>query len=296
MLRVALLAVLAALAVAPAAAQQPANAPVFVVYHASPDPEAGRPDADPFSTPAALPLPGLPPDRLPATRADGVLAADPAPGGNPDSSVAQVQELQRIVALREAAGAGATLDVDGALQPGLLRVDVNVTAAAALGAVEARVVLVEDGVPHDAGAGVQQLRDVARLVAPPEAGNLTAAGATMGFSRDLALPAGVDPARVGVVVSLQRLDTGESVQAASWTPRQAGPTHQAEKAVLVEHLTATWCEPCSPSDQAIDLLAARTAPAPEAGARYLQAPDVWALAGLAAGLAAFALLVRRRVA
>jgi len=303
-LRVALVAGLILLALAPASAQQPSGAPVLVVYHAWPDPEAGRPDADPFSSPDALPLPGLPAERLPATRADGVLDADPAPEGNPDSAVTQVRELQRLVDLRAATGSPATLDVDGALQPGALAVDVNVTAQEPLGLVEARVVLVEDGIPFDAGGGTQMLRHVARASAPAERANLSAVGASFGLHREIALPNGTDPARVGVVVALRVVDPsdparepGEVVQAASWTARQAGPTHQAEKAVLVERLTATWCEPCSPGDAAVSLLAARDAPAAQsAGARYLQPVGPWAAAGLAAGLGAFALLLRRRAA
>ncbi|MEA3199295.1 MAG: hypothetical protein QOE90_723 [Thermoplasmata archaeon] len=284
MLRAALVGFLL---LAPLAAAQ---TPVIVNYHVWPDPEAGKPDADPFSAPGVAPLPGLPGDRMPATRADAVEDADPAPGGNPDSSVAHLQEFQRLLALRGATGAGATIDVEGAAQPGALLVRVNVTATEALGATETRVVLVEDDAGH---------RFAARNASAPLAANLSA-GQSASF--DVTLPLGAaDAQKVGVVVTVRALDAvgprqaGEVVNAASWSVRQGAPTRQVEKAVLLEHVTATWCEPCGPSDQALALLAARTAPQ-ESGARYLQPPTPWTVAGLALGAGALLLLVRRRAA
>lgn len=291
--RLALAALLLVLAATPAAAQRAPDAPVILVFHAWPDALAGEPGADPFSSPDATPLPGLDAARLPATRADGVLDADPAPEGSPESAVAHVRELQRLLALRDATPPGATLEVDGAQRPGMLRVNVTATAREALGRVEARVVLVEDEAPYDGRAH----RLVARLVAAPENGTL-APGESLRFARDLPIPANVDASRVGVAVSLRALDAaglreaGEVVQAAWWAPRQEGPTRQEAKAVLVEHVTATWCEPCAASDSAIDLLASRDADASSATA-YARAPTPWAAAGLAGGVALAAVAWRR---
>lgn len=283
------------LVAAPVFAQAPREAPTLVVYHPWPDPEAGRPDADPFSAANVTPLPGLDPARLPATRADGVLDADPAPEGNPDSAVAHVRELQRLLNLRLATGAPASLVIDGALRPGVLALNVTARAHEALGEVEARIVLVEDGATYDG----RSHRFVARAVAPLERANLSAAEASLAFAREIPIPPGVDASRVGVAVSLRvlqadaRREAGEVVQSASWSPRQEGPTIQDEKAPLVEHVSATWCEPCAASDAALDLLAAQQASTTGSGA-YLRAPSPWAWSGALAGVVVGVIALRRR--
>src|SRR5581483_730671 len=217
--RAALLALLLVGLAPLAAPQAPANGPVIVNYHVWPDPEAGKPDADPFSVAAAQPIPGLRADRMPATRADATLDADPAPEGNPDSSVAHLQEMQRLLDLRGATAAGAILDVDGALQPGALLVRVNVTATEALGATEVRVILVEDGA---AWAGGEPLRFVARNASAPVVATL-AAGQSTAF--EVALPLGdADARKVGAAVVARVVDAegtraaGEVVNAAWWAP------------------------------------------------------------------------------
>jgi len=268
------------LVAAPAFAQAPRDAPTLVVHLSD---VAG-----------VAPLPGLDASRLPGTRADGVLDADPAPEGNPDSAVAHVRELQRLLNLRLATGAPASLVVDGALRPAVLALNVTARAHEALGEVEARVVLVEDGATF---AG-RSYRFVARADAPPERANLSAPDAAFSFAREIPIPPGVDASRVGVAVSLRLLqasgahEAGEVVQSASWSPRQDGPTVQDEKAVLVEHVSATWCEPCAASDAAIDLLAAQQGETTSGGA-YLRAPSAWAAGGALVGLLAAIVATRR---
>ena len=222
---------------------------------------------------------------LPATRVDGILLADSAPEGNPASAFAHFRELQRLLGEREATGAPVTLELAGILRHGTLRVEVNATATRTLGNVTVHIVLFEDGVNGQRFVVVGE--DVA-----PESGELPLA-----FSRDI--QAIGDASKLGVVAyvevqeSVATFQRGEVVQSAVWSVGQSSTTRQSTKSVLVEHATASWCEPCRPSDEAIALLAGAGA-TPRSS--YALAPTPLAIAGLVAGAAIGIVLLRRRPA
>jgi hypothetical protein len=186
----------------------------------------------------------------------------------------------------------------GTATPGALHVEVTATEQGLAGAAEVRLVIVEDQVPLDEGGASRLLRYVVRADASAERVDLASPAS---FARDMPLPADVDATRVLVVAYVRVLEgagtyePGEVVQSATWSPRQSEPTHQVSKRVLVEHATATWCEPCHPSDDAIDLLAARSSQA-VGSESYLHVPSPAGLAGLAMGAGAAVFLWRRRAA
>lgn len=267
------------------AAPAPAN---LVVYHAHPDPRGGTPDdPDPMSTPHA---PGPPAPRLPLTRFDGVTDAADAPEGSPESVPAHFREMQRLLLAREREGAGATLVVHGTLRDGRLEITARVAEPRRpLENATFTATLVEDGVAHDGASGVRVHRHVARATLPavPVAGD--------GEARwNLTLDPAWDASRASIVVAL-RAEGGEALQSARWGVGQDAPTVQRAKAVLVERVTASWCVPCGPSDEALALLAARAAPASaEGGLAYARAPTTLGLLGLTAGLGAAWWITRRR--
>lgn len=257
-----------------AVAQDAPRAASFLVYHPWPDPHAGAADADALGGPAAPPPAGL--ARLPATRFDGVVLAAPAPEGTPESALAHFREFQRLLQQRERTVAGVPLTLAVEELPGALRVRVA-------GAGEARVVVFEHAVP----AGGRPQPYVARSAAT--LGPLD--GST---EREVGLDASWERSRLGVVAILER--DGEVVQSATWLAGQDGPIVQTRKAVLVEHASATWCEPCAPADEALRLLASQYGAAGEANAErgYLRPPTALAWLGLALGAAASVVLWRRR--
>lgn len=241
-------------------------------------------DADSVAAPPPAELQGLP-----ATVVDGVLVADNAPQGNPASAFAHFQEIQGLVDQRAATGAPVTIELDGRVEGGNLTFDVNATTTEALPSVRLGLVVVQDD-PDG--------RRFVAVAAPPGAEGALAPDQPLALARTLPVNASWDPARLGVVAWVKLLGAsgtfagGEVVQSATWTAAQAAPTRQAAKAPLVEHATATWCEPCQPSDQAIALLAG--AAGAQGGKRYALPPTPLAILGLAGGAVVGLVLVRRR--
>jgi len=273
------LLLLAPLAWAQEAPAQPAS---FLAY---------RPEGD---TRDALATPLAPPPfeatRLPATRIDRVGVASSAPENRPESAPAHYREMLRLVQAAEAEGAPLALVVDGRAAPGSLslRVEARPQGAAPPAEVAVSLVLFEHGVVVAGRAHPY----VARFALAPE---------TLAVPGNASFDVRLDPSwsldRVGVVAIAAR--DGRVVQSATWLPRQDAPTVQQAKAALVEHVTATWCSPCAPADDAFVLLATQRGAAgalPSDGhASYLRAPTGWLWAGLALGaLAAVALVGRRR--
>lgn len=265
-----LLALLALLAPAVVAQEVP-DAPVsFLVFHA----QGGR-DADPLAGAQAPPPAAA--QRLPATFVDGARA-DQAPENAPERALAHFRELQRLVSRAEATPAGAELTLSATARDGILSIALDSDRTAGLS-----VVVFEHGVPLDG----QPQPYVARYAS------------TTTNASELDLGVALDPTwdvgRLGVVAIAREGDT--VLQSATWTASQGAPTVQRARSVLVEHVTASWCDPCAPADEAVALLATqRGAAGPlEAGdVRYLRAPSWTLYAGLLLGAAAAILVLRRR--
>lgn len=272
---------LLALLVAPLALAQPGGRDVnIVVWHASPDPQAGQPGADPFSGPTS-PATTL----LPATVVDGTLRAEGAPEGDPANVGAHYRELQRLLQLSERSARPVTLRLAGNESGGALTVVAAVTGAATGQARAIAGALVEDGLEHEGASGVRVHRYVARATLEASAGT----------NATWSVPLDATWARERLSVVVWVLGENATVlQSARWSPGQ-GDVVQQRKAVLVERVTATWCVPCGPSDEALALLAAQfgdAGEAPRAGG-YFRAPGMAALAGLLLGGAAAVFLWRR---
>lgn len=269
-----LAAVLLAVLLLPPALAQVSGEPVsFLVYRPWPDPRAGAADADPLAS--ALAPPPREVDRLPFTLVDREARARTAPENQPESALAHYRELSRLVQSRETTGAPLTLTLSGALVPG---------------ALEARVSPSED-------ANVTLV--VFEHATSPYAARFVLAPVRVAANETSTHTIRLDPAwradRLGVVAIAER---GGEIQSATWWARSDAPVVQRGKSVLVEHVTASWCDPCAPVDEALALLATQrgvAGPLPTGGApSYLRAPD-WSLyAGLAVGLAAAVALARRR--
>lgn len=143
-----------------------------------------------------------------------------------------------------------------------LRVNVTVQSDAPIPAPELylRIALFEDDVYLDGGNGVTNHRFVVRTptnstLLPP---NFDRVAVQTAFPHN----ASWNPNRLGIVAYLQneqddsaRLAFHEVLQAAVWRPAQEGPTVQADKAVLLELYSATWCAACVFGDNAVDELA-----------------------------------------
>lgn len=275
------LALLAAVAPLALAQETPASPASFLAYRPWPDAR------DELGT--ALAPPPFDASRLPVTRVDRVATASPAPENRPESAPAHYREMLRLVQAAEAAGAPVTLEVSGGVAPGTMEVRVVATPTrTVLGEVELALVVFEHGVEVAGRAHPY----VARFALEPAPLSLPG-NATF----DVRLDRAWNLDRLGVVVLVR--NASGVLQSATWMPRQADAvTHQVAKAPLVEHVTASWCAPCAPADEAFLLLATqRGAAGPLAGsaeASYLRAPTGWLWAGLAAGLIAAFLLVGRR--
>ena len=261
--------------VPPSLAQEPRARPTFVVYHVSPDPQAGGPDADPDSIPGVAPDPPFPLGAPPATRVDDSLLADPAPEGAPESAPARFRELQSLGKVREATGSPITLDASGAPDA------VRVVASGEGGRIELHAVVID-------GA-------LARAVLAPYELNLTAGPANATFS--FTLPNGSRADRVGLAIwarllePVGTLDAGEVAQSLVWHP--GGTARAAQKQPLVEHVTASWCEACKPADDAVGLMASDSAVADGSASGYWRAPGILTALGIIVGLAAAWGLTRR---
>jgi hypothetical protein len=221
---------------------------------------------------------------IPTTVVDGVLTANPAPEGNPASAFAHERELQRLLDERAAVAAPVTLTLDG----NATGVAVGATSTEDLGNVTVHVVLFDDGRAGQRFVALQELPPASVALSP---------GAPVSFDRAVAAPP--NATRLGFVayvVTTRAVGTfaaDEVVQAASWTLDQGSPTRAAEKTILVQHSTATWCEPCQPSDQALDLIAGASE-SPLSSRSYALPPTPLALVGLVGGAAVGVLLLRRR--
>lgn len=270
--RVLVLAMLALLAPAVAAQDAPSgHVASFLAYHA----DGGR-DADPLASPLAPPPARA--DRLPATFFDGSRRADNAPENAPERALAHYREFQRLLLARESVPAGTTISLDATLDTNTLEV-----RAFAPESVNWTLVLFEQGAPRD---GVPQPYVARYVTDAPDAREIT---------RDFPLDAAWQHERLGVVAIARNGD--EVLQSATWTLARATPTVQRERAVLVEHVTASWCDPCRPADEAFALLSSQRGMAGPLGSgelQYFHAPGWQLYAGLAlGGLVAFALLRRR---
>lgn len=274
---------LAWLLLAPLAlAQEPPASPAsFLVYRPAGDTRDG------LAT--SLAPPPFEHARLPVAWIDRRLLAEGAPEGRPESAPAQYREMLRLVQIAEAEGAPVRLAVDGSVAPGKLTLEVD--ASPGDGDPPANVTLSAVVFEHGVDVGGRAEPYVARFALAPEPIDLPGH-----IAFDVRLDPAWDLDRLGVV-AIASAD-GRVLQSATWLPRQNGPTVQEAKAPLVETVTASWCAPCAPVDEAFLLLATqRGAAGPLASAGhdgYLRAPTGWLWAGLALGtLAAFA-LVRRR--
>lgn len=269
-----LAAVLLAVLLLPPALAQVSGEPVsFLVYRPWPDPRAGSADADPMAS--ALAPPPREVDRLPYTLVDREARADTAPENQPESALAHYRELSRLVQSREAGGAPLTLTLSGALLPGAMEARVSPDADA-----NVTLVLFEHKTSPYA----------ARFVLAPV---FVAANATS--TQTLRLDPAWQPDRLGIVAIAER---DGQVQTATWWARSDAPVVQRGKSVLVEHVTASWCDPCAPMDEALALLATQRGVAGPLDAveppSYLRAPDASLYAGLALGGALAVALLRGR--
>lgn len=271
--RLWILLALALLALPDTHAQVEARPASFLVFHAP----GGE---DPLASPLAPPPAGV--DRLPTTILDGVERADPAPENAPENALAHFREIQRLLQRREAEPAGANVTLRGELRPGVLAAHAEVSR----GPLELTFVLFEHGVPVDG----RQHPYVARFRTEPVA--IPAEGATR--ASEIRLDPAWGPERIGVAAILR--DGDRVVQSATWTPRLDAPTEQTARAVLVEHVTATWCDHCRGADEAIALLATQrgvAGPLEPGDVSYGRMPTPLFYAGAALGLVAAAWLLRR---
>ncbi|HET6399380.1 MAG TPA: hypothetical protein VFH47_07485 [Candidatus Thermoplasmatota archaeon] len=244
----------------------------------------------------------------PMLMVDGVVPVEGLPG---DGSLAATQQAYgQAVGSRLGEAAPATLRIRSgtAARPGgadTVLVDAHVLPNGALpSGLEIWAALTEDPVhmrPLLTNGVFDHRFTVRAAVQGPAVG-------PNGWNGTLRLP--LDPAwdlqRLHVAVWLQQ-DGGTGLGNA-WRPREvAQATHaplgeareQQEKGVLVEALSATWCDPCLIGDHALEDLAVAAGaaePRPRAAATaYLrEAPGLRALAGALLGAAAVLWVVRRR--
>lgn len=263
------------------AQEQPAQPASFLVYRPWPDAR------DELAT--ALAPPPFDAARLPATRIDRASVASTAPENRPESAPAHYREMLRLVQRAEVEAGGVALRVDGKVASASIALDVQVSSDdATIDNASLALVVFEHGVVV---AGMAHPY-VARFALTPK---------PVAVPGNASFDVRIDPAwnvdKLGVVVVAER--DGRILQSATWLPRQHGPTEQTARAPLVEHVTASWCTPCKPADDALLLLATqRGAAGPlslEGHAGYLRAPSGWLWAGLALGaIVAIALVGRRR--
>lgn len=162
--------------------------------------------------------------------------------------------------------------------------------------VTLRVVLYEDEVRFDGGNGVDLHRFVARTLVAAQRVTLDP-DTTQDEAWTVPINASWDPDSLGVVVSLHNSRTasplaevGEVLQSATAAMHQTGPTIQNSRGVLLETLTATWCEACVFGDAVAEDLAnlygIPSSRVRDASWTYLRPVDASSLA-LAASLGVF---------
>lgn len=182
-----------------------------------------------------------------------------------------------------------TIRIDAAVESQTVLANVTLTPHVDLASepLFLHVVLFEDDVVYDGGNGVINHRFVARTLPATQEipwRGLEPIPFDVEFPRDEAW----DPRHIGFAAWIQngpdaspRFEPKEVVQAAAWKAGQAGPTVQAQKAVLVELYSATWCEACPPGDAAVDELAnslgLSSARLAASGFKYLRPGDAWTL-------------------
>lgn len=238
--------------------------------------------------------------------ADGVLPIERLPDPNvPFASARDAYEAATAQRLAEASPATLRLSSTIAGPSAVLAVQVEPVSPLAGEDVHLMVALAEDPVrylpPPGLTNGVEDHRFTVRAVADLGRIDLTrSANATHTFT----LADGWARDRLVASAWLQqdapspRFDAREVLQATSAPLGES--VEQDTKGVLLEMLSATWCEPCLYGDLAIESVAvahgAAEPLAAESGPRYFQAPSsplLAAAAALAAGLA-FAWLGGRR--
>lgn len=255
---------------------QVSNTPVTIlIYHAP-----GGPEPDPLATPLAPPPASA--LRLPATTFDRVERASNNPESAPARSEAHMREFQRILGIRETVPAPVELRVGGALAPGALEIEASLLGEPRAVRLEL-VVFEHDEAPYAARFALSPLE----LTVPA---NLT---------ERVRLDPSWTPDKLGVVAIVID-EKGEALQSATWLVRDDASSVQTTRAVLVEHVTASWCEPCRPVDAAVALLGEQRGAAGGVGRSgeiaYLR-PPTWQLwLGLALGGAAGIALARRSTA
>lgn len=228
--------------------------------------------------------------------ADGVVPIEKLPDPNIPFESTRVA-YDQAVATRATEAAPVTLHLDSTLAAGSLFTRVRVVPVVPLDGEDLHllVAVTEDPVhyqpPPGLTNGVTEHRFTVRAVADLGAVDLRASS---NWTRSFALPESWQSDALHVAAWLQqgagspRFDAREVVQATSAPAGQAAM--QDSKGVLVEMLSATWCEPCLYGDLAAESVAiARGSAEPlvaDTGPRYFQPPATpWLAYGLAAVVA-----------
>jgi thiol-disulfide isomerase/thioredoxin len=235
--------------------------------------------------------------------ADGVLAIEAIP--DPQKPyVSALASYSQAVAQRAAEEPAAVLRLESVVAGGAVVAAVSVSPRADLAAedLRLRLALVEDHVQYQPPTGltngvtdhrftVRAYADLGRVAGP--------FNATHTFHHDVQQ----GPGRFRVAAWLQqdapspRFDAREVVQATSAPVGDA--IAQASKGVLVEMLSATWCDPCLYGDRAVEQLAVDQGVAElteaRASLRYLdlRGRDVLAMAAAVVAGVLVVLLARR---
>lgn len=240
--------------------------------------------------------------------ADGVLPIESLP----DPAQPYVSALEAYTAavdLRAAEQSPVSLTLASRLAGRQAVVSVSAAATAALADEDLRLwlALAEDHVqyqpPPGLTNGVTDHRFTVRAVADLGPVDLASAGATTGSSHSFLIDDTWQRDRLSVAAWVQqgapspRFDAREVVQA---THAALGESVvQAAKGVLVEMLSATWCDPCLYGDEAVEALAVARGVAEPGDAtprsRYLRwQPSDVAPVAVAAALGALVVAVARR--
>lgn len=239
---------------------------------------------------------------------DGVLAVE----GIPDASRPYQSTLaayQGALTQRKAEQPAATLEVRTQWNGPQILVSAQISPNGAIPGeyLEAWMAIVEDNVyyegPPAVSNGVANHRFLVRSIS--NQGSLDLAD---GAARQLAASLPIDPAWKQEQLSLafwvqasardgSRFDANEVVQATLHQLKDDVVTRQAAKAVLMEALSATWCQTCLYGDQVLDDLGQAngySAAAKPAAQGYWRPPDQPALAIFALAAAVLLGLPRMR--
>lgn len=170
--------------------------------------------------------------------------------------------LEEALARRAEIDAPVRLAMMGSLRGDNATLDVAVRAKQELPIQDAtlRIVLYEDEIRFKGDNGVQDHRFTVRAVQTFRVP--LRSDADYRVSVDFAVNASWDRSHLGVVASVHNtalaalgLRPGEVLQATTYEFSQDGPTIQHSRGVLLEVLTATWCDACIYGDAAVDELA-----------------------------------------